>query len=91
MIKYFAPLMVACSSDNLEFPVIKKDIKEAGFDMAMSAPLNTQNITTIAEKVTDRNKVLIEFIDKRTKFKGGFFVQSEIMRRKFSASLPVGN
>ena len=40
MMKYFAPLMLACSSDNLEFPAIKKDIKEAGFDMAMSAPLN---------------------------------------------------
>jgi hypothetical protein len=44
LIKYLKPLIIACTGDNISNSFIKKNIDEAGFDLAMTNPLTTAYI-----------------------------------------------
>jgi hypothetical protein len=44
LLEHFRPLIVACTSDDIENEAIKRSIDEAGFDLAVMTPLTTQKI-----------------------------------------------
>jgi hypothetical protein len=41
-IKYLCPLIVACSSENMDNPFVIKELEDAGFDFRTEAPLSIQ-------------------------------------------------
>ena len=47
LLKELKPLIIACSSDDMESPLMKRRLDEAGFDYAISSPLTAKYVKDI--------------------------------------------
>jgi CheY-like chemotaxis protein len=47
LLKELKPLIIACSSDDMESPLMKRRLEEAGFDYAISSPLTAKYVKEI--------------------------------------------
>ena len=46
-LKELKPLIIACSSDDMESPLMKRRLEEAGFDYTISSPLTAKYVKEI--------------------------------------------
>ena len=44
MLKNLKPLIIACSSDDLESPPMERRLEDAGFDYSVSSPLSSKYV-----------------------------------------------
>jgi hypothetical protein len=65
MMKEVCPLMIACTSEDVEHPFIKNAILKAGFDFAITSPMTTSKVNDIIIKlIMEKDLIIYEKICK---------------------------